>query len=103
MERLAKAIRTDDPEAWKHYATMVHQVAQSRPSDLREFVMRQDVEAIQYWEVLSPLFVLIWRIIGHEYREELGAVAIKRIMFLCDMDEYLNATEALTDPSSESE
>ncbi len=99
LENLVVAIKNHDPDAWKDYAYLIHQVMQSSPADLRDFVIQyscdQNENSVQYWEVLSSLFALIWRIVGNEYREELGSVAVRNIKVLCDMDEAEFATEAI--------
>ena len=73
------------------YANVAHQMAQARPSELREFVESYPREKAL---AIAPLMVLAWRIVGSEFRSELARRASDEIAMLCDVDEWENATEA---------
>jgi hypothetical protein len=71
-------------------------MAQARPSELREFVESYPLEkALQ----IAPLMVLAWRIVGNEFKSEMGERASEAIALLCDIDEWERAVEALVKSS----
>jgi hypothetical protein len=94
-DRCVAALRSDGPEAdYREYANVAHQIAQARPSELREFV-----EAYPFDKAfaIAPLMVLAWRIVGNEFRQELAGRASQEIAKLCDFDEWEKAVEAFDD------
>jgi len=91
-DRCVAALRSQGSGAdYRLYANVAHQIAQARPSELREFV-----EAYPSDKALgiAPLMVLAWRIVGNEFRQELARRASKAIARLGDFDEWEKAVEA---------
>ncbi len=74
-----------------HLHNVAHQIAQARPSELREFVECYPQEKAL---VIPALMVLAWRIVRNEYKSEMAKRASDEIMLLCDVDEWEHATEA---------
>jgi hypothetical protein len=97
-DRCVTALRARGREAdYTLYANVAHQIAQARPSELREFV-----ESYPYEKALAiaPLMVLAWRIVGNEFRPELARRASEEIARLCDIDEWERAVDAFSNPST---
>lgn len=92
-DRLVASIAAESTETWKHYANVAHQIAQSRPYELRDFVLSYPRSSAHD---LAPLLVIAWRIVGNEYLDELGQRAAEEIFSLCDIDEAEKASERLT-------
>jgi hypothetical protein len=78
------------------YANVAHQMAQAWPSELREFVLSYPRDKAM---VIAPLMVLAWRIVGNEFKGELSQRASEEIGWLCDIDEWERAVEAIGDGS----
>ena len=86
------AVRTERDRAdYRLYANVAHQLAQARPSELREFVQSYPLDKAL---VIAPLMVIAWRIVGNEFRLELAHRASEEIAQLCDIDEWQHAVEA---------
>jgi len=87
-DNLVAAISRNDRDCWKYYANVAHQIAQARPSELREFVESYPTKKTA---MIEPLMVLAWRIVGNEFKSELAAKASDAIFMHCDIDEWEKA------------
>ena len=56
-------------ESSQHLNNVAHQIAQSRPRELLEFVKNYPDEKAQK---ISSIMVLAWRIVGNEFKEEMA-------------------------------